>query len=82
MLSLNACSVTSRYPGFVTDNPAGEKEGRASYRILMGAFILDGGNGSIQKAAEEGGISKISTVDYETKSGLFISKITTIVTGE
>jgi hypothetical protein len=82
IVSLNACSVTTRLPAMVTDNPAGEKEGKATAKVLLNAFILNGGDVSINTAAENGGITKISTVDYEVKSGLFVSKHTTIVTGE
>ena len=80
-VSLNACSVTTRLPAMVTDNPAGEKEGRATVKVIGNVFVL-GGDLSIRTAAENGGITKISTVDYEVKSGLFVSKHTTIVTGE
>lgn len=82
VFSLNACSVTYGNPGFVTDNPVGDKEGRATVKILFNGLVLDGGDGSIKKAAEDGGITKISTVDYETKTGIFITRVTTIVTGE
>jgi len=81
IVSLNACSVTTRLPAMVTDNPAGEKEGRATVKVIGNVFVL-GGDLSIRTAAENGGITKISTVDYEVKSGLFVSKHTTIVTGE
>ena len=81
IVSLNACSVTTRFPAMVTDNPAGEKEGRATVKVIGNVFVL-GGDLSIRTAAENGGITKISTVDYEVKSGLFVSKHTTIVTGE
>ncbi|MFT5055781.1 MAG: hypothetical protein ACI80H_000485 [Pseudoalteromonas distincta] len=82
VVSLNACSVTTRLPGMITDNPTGEKEGRATVKVVLNQFILNGGDVSIKTAAENGGITKISTVDYEVKSGLFVSKHTTIVTGE
>lgn len=82
VVSFSACSVTSRYPVMVTDNPQGEKVGKATYRILLGAFILDGGNGSVRKAVEDGEITKISTVDTEVKTKFFITEVTTIVTGE
>jgi hypothetical protein len=73
IMSITACSVSG--PLFVTDNPDG------SYRVLFG-FALDGGDASIKKAAENGGITKISTVDQKIESGLLISRVVTVVTGE
>lgn len=79
ILSMTACSVSG--PLFVTDNPDGGKVGKSSYRVLFG-FALDGGDASIKKAAENGGITKISTVDQKMESGFLISRIVTVVTGE
>ena len=78
VLSLASCSVSG--PLFVTDNP-GEKVGKSSYRMIFG-FILDGGDASIRSAAENGGITKISTVDQKVESSLFITTYSTVVTGE
>jgi hypothetical protein len=79
IMSITACSVSG--PLFVTDNPDGGKVGKSSYRVLFG-FALDGGDASIKKAAENGGITKISTVDQKIESGLIISRVVTVVTGE
>jgi hypothetical protein len=79
VVSLTACSVAG--PLFVTDNPAGSKTGESSYRAL-GGFALDGGNAGIAKAAENGKITKISTVDQRVESGLLITRVITVVTGE
>ena len=79
IMSITACSVSG--PLFVTDNPDGGKVGKSSYRVLFG-FALDGGDASIKKAAENGGITKISTVDQKIESGLLISRVVTVVTGE
>ena len=62
IMSITACSVSG--PLFVTDNQDGGKVGKSSYRVLFG-FALDGGDASIKKAAENGGITKISTVDQK-----------------
>ncbi|HBN03444.1 MAG TPA: hypothetical protein DD396_05310 [Bacteroidetes bacterium] len=78
-MSITACSVSG--PLFVTDNQDGGKVGKSSYRVLFG-FALDGGDASIKKAAENGGITKISTVDQKIESGLIISRVVTVVTGE
>jgi len=79
IMSITACSVSG--PLFVTDNQDGGKVGKSSYRVLFG-FALDGGDASIKKAAENGGITKISTVDQKIESGLLISRVVTVVTGE
>jgi hypothetical protein len=79
IFSMTACSVSG--PLFVTDNPDGGKIGKSSYRVLFG-FALDGGDASIKSAAENGGITKISTVDQKMESGFLISRIVTVVTGE
>jgi hypothetical protein len=49
---------------------------------MIFGFILDGGDASIRSAAENGGITKISTVDQKVESSLFITTYSTVVTGE
>ena len=74
-----SCSVTR--PVAATGNPVGSKVGIAkTTRVLMWHF--DGGDASIQTAAKNGGITRISTVDVKSSTGLFTSSIQTIVTGE
>ena len=79
LITFASCSVSG--PLFITDNPSGEKVGKSSYRMIFG-FILDGGDASIRTAAENGGITKISTVDQRVESSLFITTYSTVVTGE
>ena len=79
VVTLAACSVTS--PAMVTSNPSGSKTGVAEYKVLFG-FVLDGGNAGIAKAAENGKITKISTVDQYYGGGIFLKRVKTIVTGE
>ncbi|PLX06440.1 MAG: protein trl (tRNA-associated locus protein) [Marinilabiliales bacterium] len=76
---LTSCSVSG--PLLVTDNPSGPKRGEATYKVILG-FPPINGDRSIKKAAENGGITKIATVDYRVYGGLFVKKHTTIVTGE
>lgn len=78
-VSLASCSIAA--PLFVTDNPSGTKTGEASYRTIFG-LALDGGDASIAKAAKNGKITKISTVDQTVDAGLFITTLKTVVTGE
>ncbi|MCS7013548.1 MAG: TRL domain-containing protein [Chloroherpetonaceae bacterium] len=62
--SLNACTVT--FPVAVSGNQIGQKVGKASSSIILGLFAF--GDSSIQAAAKNGGITKISTVDVQFTS--------------
>ena len=70
-------------PFAVTSNELGSKVGEASAKFLFGylplSFNMDLG---IQKAAQNGGITKISTVDVKAKQGFLVTTISTVVTGE
>ncbi len=78
---LSSCSVT--VPVTATSNPVGSKVGIAKATQTLG-FFLDGGDLSIQTAAKNGGIKKISTVDFKrTLVFLYaVQNFETIVTGE
>jgi len=84
MLTLAAtvasCSLT--LPVTATSNPIGKKVGTATATGFLGFLFFDA-DASIQTAAKNGGISKISTVDIKQKNilGLIIT-FETIVTGE
>ena len=74
-----ACSVT--LPGTATSNPVGSKVGTSKATIVLG-FSFDE-DASIRTAAQNGGISKISTVDVKVGSILgLVQTYETIVTGE
>jgi hypothetical protein len=77
---LASCSIT--LPVAATSNAVGSKVGKSSGNCFLG-FLCFGVDASIQTAAKNGGISKISTVDYTNKSilNLIITHETT-VTGE
>ena len=78
---LTSCSLT--VPVTATSNPVGSKVGIAKSTQLLG-FFFDGGDLSIKTAAKNGGITKISTVDFKTTI-VFLSFVIareTIVTGE
>ncbi len=82
ILAITAC--TTVLPGMATSNPIGSKVGEASYSMILGIplplFSQDIG---IQTAAQNGGITKISTIDTKVYTILgFYSTITTVVTGE
>lgn len=79
-LVLTSCSVT--LPVAVSSNPVGPKKGESSGTCYLGVICLDA-NASIQQAAKNGGITKISTVDIKTSNVLgIIVTYTCIVTGE
>lgn len=78
VLVMASCSVSR--PVLVTDN-ASEKEGVAEYSVILGIFRPMKADVSIKKAAENGGITKVATVDQVIESGIFKSTYKTVVTG-
>lgn len=81
---LSSCAVSGPQTvpsALVTTNDVGSKEGVAERTIWFGIWI---GNTdlSITKAAKDGKISKVATVDSEIDARLFRSTYRTIVTGE
>ncbi len=79
-LFFTACGLTM--PIAATSNPLGSKVGTSTATGILCFPPLADGKGSIEKAAREAGITKISTVDYSYKWMIFISTWTTTVTGE
>lgn len=75
---LASCTVT--YPGMATSNKM-EKTGVAERTIWFGLAFGHTDLGSAT-AAKKGGITKIATVDYSVRAGLFRTTYKTIVTGE
>ena len=65
----------------VTSNPLGSKKGEATATSVLGWFAF--GDASVQKAAKDGGITKISHIDQKSTSvlGLF-AKYTITVYGD
>lgn len=78
---LTSCSFTG--PVAATSNEVGSKVGTAKTTQIV-IFFFDGGDASIQKAAKQGNIKKISSVDFKTSVGFLAlwRTYTTIVTGE
>lgn len=77
---LSSCSITT--PVTVSSNPIGSKVGKSSGTCYFRVICLDV-DASILTAAKNGGITKISTVDYRQKNILgIIQKHECIVTGE
>ena len=74
-----SCSVSR--PILITDN-ASKKTGTAELNVVLGIFRPMEADLSIAKAAKNGGITKVATVDYTVESKLFKTTYKTIVTGE
>ena len=83
VLLLAGCTTVA--PLAATSNPLGNKVGQASVFYLFSVFPLPlSGDRGIVKAARDGGITLISTVDTRTvvfPFGIGTTKVT-IVTGE
>jgi hypothetical protein len=76
---LGSCSISG--PLMVTNHPVGEKRGEASRKIFLNITLGQTDLGAIT-AAKNGGITKIATVDWKVKGGIFSTTYTTVVTGE
>ncbi len=74
---LSSCSIT--LPVNATSNEVGSKVGKSSGTCYLGILCFDV-DASIATAARNGGISKISTVDYTQKNilNLIITHETTV----
>lgn len=79
-VAATGCSMT--VPVGATGNDVGSKVGEASGKGFL-MFLNFGVDASVQSAAKNGGITKISTVDYkvDNMAGL-MQTYTCIVTGE
>ncbi|RYZ22854.1 MAG: hypothetical protein EOO16_07460 [Chitinophagaceae bacterium] len=80
LVTTASCSLTK--PVSASSNPIGSKVGKASGTCFLGALCF-GADASIQTAAKNGGITKVSTVDLQTNNILgIVITYTCIVTGE
>jgi hypothetical protein len=77
IISLSSCAIT--YPGIATGNSSG-KTGVSEKTVWFG-IALRPIDVSIESAAKKGEISKIATVDYQVRNGIFRVTYKTIVTG-
>jgi hypothetical protein len=78
LITLGSCSVSGPY--LVTDNTA-DKKGEASYSVFLGIFREKDCDASIKRAAENGGITRVATVDKRIESKMFKTTYITVVTG-
>jgi len=80
LASIVSCSMTA--PLAVTSNPIGRRTGEATGTFIFGVIPLGNPNMGIHKAALNGGITTISTVDIRHTNLLFLHTVTTVVTGD
>ena len=78
LITMASCSISG--PVLITDN-SNEKRGEASYSVVLGIFRPKEADISIKKAAENGDITKVSSVDFKVTSKVFKTTYTTVVTG-
>lgn len=78
LLTMVSCSISG--PILVTDNE-NTKKGTASYSVFLGIFRPKDADVSIAKAARNGDITRVSSVDWKVESKLFRTTYTTVVTG-
>jgi hypothetical protein len=81
---LSSCGIDIVEPGLVTENSieyegrSGQKVGKSEYNVyLLGIFKGFNANRSIYKAAKNGDITNISTVDRRVSTGFLGGLITT-----
>lgn len=76
----NLFSADVKGPIAATANEGGSKVGTSTATMLLG---ISSGDGSVETAAKNGGITKIKTVDVKINHvlGIYVAA-TTIVTGE
>lgn len=80
-LLLVGCTTVT--PLTATSNSLGGLVGEATGTYLFGVIPLGAKlDMGIQKAAQNGGITQISTVDVKVRVGLFTTKVSTVVTGQ
>ena len=77
---LQSCSVTT--PISATSHPVGSKVGEATQIGILFFPPFTGQPGGVQQAARNGGITRISTVDFTVDDFIFFNRRTTRVTGE
>jgi hypothetical protein len=80
LLLLSACTINR--PVCATSNPLGSKVGTYTQTGFLSFPPPANNEAAIAKAAMNGDITKISTVDFNSTWMIFMVKYTTIVTGD
>lgn len=81
---LTSCATINSGAALAEKAPVGQKVGEATSTYILGMWSSKGQENNIQKAAENGGIQKVTQVEYIDQvvfGGIFI-KHTTRVYGE
>ena len=84
VFSLSSCMTINSGAAIAEKGPVGQKVGEAESTYFLGLWSSQGEQHNLKQAAENGGIKKVSQVEYIDRSillGLFI-KHTTRVYGE
>ena len=84
VLTLGSCATINSGAAIAEKGPIGQKVGEAKSGIFLGIWSSKGEQNNIKEAAKNGGITKVSQVEYVDKSilfGLYIEH-TTRVYGE
>ena len=84
VLTLGSCATINSGAALAEKAPIGSKVGEAQSMYFLGLWSSKGEQNNIKQAAENGGIKKVTQVEYVDQSvffGLFI-KHTTRVYGE
>lgn len=78
-VALASCNI----PGYTvaTGNKGLTKQGETAYKCFLG-IRLRPWDLSVSTCAKNAGISKVATVDYDIRPGLFITRYRIRVTGE
>ena len=84
MLMLSSCATINSGAALTEKGPIGQKVGEATSTYILGLWSSKGEQNNIKQAAANGGIQKVTQVEYIDQAvlgGLFI-KHTTRVYGE
>ena len=84
VLTLSSCATINSGAALAEKAPIGPKVGEAQSTYFLGLWSSQGEQNNIKKAAENGGIKKVTQVEYIDQAMLFglIIKHTTRVYGE
>ena len=84
VLTLSSCATINSGAALAEKAPIGPKVGEAQSTYFLGLWSSQGEQNNIKKAAENGGIQKVTQVEYIDQAMLFglIIKHTTRVYGE
>lgn len=82
--SFTSCATINSGAAISSNAPVGTKVGEAKSNIILGLWSSKGEENNLQRAAQNGGITKISHVEYIDKAAFFglIITHTTRVYGE